>query len=371
MAESPDREITFRREEETDRADQNNFEDANETLDGPRTGAHGRGDGDFPRMHSTGSYRQNTDCPGDVHTMVPYKLSIKPETYDGVEDWEEYISHFEFCAELGRWGDHEKVLALAMALKGPARTFYISLSITERQTYQALVQRLSQRFGSTRQQNRWLSRLEMRKRGQGESIAALADDLRQMAQRAYSDLDSKAQEVLALNQLYKNVSSEVKYQCTNQECKTVTDAVEIIERYEAIIGDSTDKKRSTVRMISEDNYPEQNSQVATEYSKMTDTLNKLTRLVDNIGDRSNQTNRGYNKPGYTNRNNRKSLPCHFCGKTDHLIKNCTAYLKYKEEYRAKQHIQNSSNQTGNQRNQNTPATASRGNQGNFNTPLAH
>lgn len=367
MAESPEREITFRREQgETDRTDHNNFEDANETLDEPRAGAHGRGDGDFARIHGAELYRQNTDCPGDRNTMVPYKLSIKPETYDGVEDWEEYISHFEICSELGRWSDHEKVLALAMALKGPARTFYISLSMTEKQTYQALVQRLSQRFGSTRQQNRWLSRLEMRKRGQGESVAALADDLRQMAQRAYSDLDSKAQEVLALNQLYKSVSPEVKYQCTNQECKTVTDAVEIIERYEAIIGDSTDKKRSTVRMVSEENCPEQNT---AECNRMTDTLNKLTRLVDNLGDRSNQTNRGYSKSGYTNRNNRRSLPCHFCGKTDHLIKNCSAYLKYKEEYRAKQQTQNTSSSTGNQRDQNVTASTSA--QGNFNSPLAH
>ena len=90
----------------------------------------------------------------------------------------------------------------------------------------------------------------MRKRKPGESVAALADDLRQMSQRAYVDLDARAHEVLALNQLYKSVTPEVKYQCTNQGCETVAEAVEVIERYEAIIGDCSERKKQNVRMTT-------------------------------------------------------------------------------------------------------------------------
>jgi predicted RND superfamily exporter protein len=32
---------------------------------------------------------------------------------------------------------------------------------------------------------------------------------------------------------------------------TVSDAVEVIERYEAILGDTQEKKKSTVRMVNE------------------------------------------------------------------------------------------------------------------------
>jgi len=92
--------------------------------------------------------------------------------------------------------------------------------------------------------NRWLSRLEMRKRNPGESVAALADDLRQISQRAYVDLDARAQEVLALNQLYKSVTPEVKYQCTNRGSETVAEAVEVIEHYEAIIEDCSERKNA-------------------------------------------------------------------------------------------------------------------------------
>lgn len=360
MADSPDREINFRGAR-GDNRQEHDFEDANDTLEDQRQGAHGRRDCDVFAAHG-----RNKDDHGDGN-MVPYKLSIHPETYDGTEDWEEYISHFEICAELGRWRDHDKLLALGMALKGPARTFYISLTATERRTYDALLHRLSQRFGSTRQKSRWLNRFESRRRGQGESIAALADDLRQMAQRAYSDLDGTAQEVLALNQMYKNIPPEVKYQCTNQECTTVTDAVEVIERYEAIIGDVTEKKRQGVRMISE-----ASSEGATGSSKMDETINKLTRLVNNLDDRSHnqhhQTNRGYSRPGFNRGNITRPMACHFCGKTNHFIKNCEDYKKCKEEFLAQLSTQ-SSTRPAESKPRFTQAATMR-NQGNFNSPLA-
>ncbi|VDI51416.1 Hypothetical predicted protein [Mytilus galloprovincialis] len=193
------------------------FADANETLEEHRANVYAHGEGDVNREYGMSGQRGQRGINTDgFRYNNPHTVSIRPEPYDGGEDWEEYISHFEVCAELGRWRDADKVLALAAALRGPARTFYISLEQTEKRDYGILTQRLGLRFGSTRQQNRWLSRLEMRKRNPGEAIAALADDLRQMAQRAYIDLDARAQEVLALNQLYKSVTPEVKYQCTNQ-----------------------------------------------------------------------------------------------------------------------------------------------------------
>lgn len=149
MEEMPDREIILpRHAEQHDRLD-HNFEDANDTLEDARPGACGRGSGDFNETYRDGLNRRSGRSDGNQHT--PCKLSIKPETYDGIDDWEDYISHFEICAELGRWTEHEKVLALGMLLKGPARTFYISLTVPERQTYDVLIQRLGKRFGSTRQ----------------------------------------------------------------------------------------------------------------------------------------------------------------------------------------------------------------------------
>jgi hypothetical protein len=106
---------------------------------------------------------------------------------------------------------------------------------------------LAQRFGSVRQ-NKWLGKFEARKRQQGESIAALGGDLRQMAQKAYRKLDTLAQETLALNQLYKSVSLEMKSKCIDKECETVATVVDIVEKHEAIL--SLTIKRSQVLLDS-------------------------------------------------------------------------------------------------------------------------
>jgi hypothetical protein len=109
------------------------------------------------------------------------------------------------------------------------RTFFISLAKSERNNYETLLMKLGHRFGSLRQQNRWLARFESRKRQPGESILALGDDLCQIAQKAYVGLDSVGQEAIALNQLYKTNILEMKCRCLDRSCRTVTEAVDIIE----------------------------------------------------------------------------------------------------------------------------------------------
>lgn len=101
-----------------------------------------------------------------------------------------------------------------------------------------------------------MARLESRKRQPGESIAAL-DDLRRMAQKAYAGLDSNAQEATALNKLYKTITLEVKCRCMDRDCQTVSEAVDVIERYERILGDQTEKAKCSYRDCrdsSKDNY---------------------------------------------------------------------------------------------------------------------
>ena len=152
MSDSPDTEVAFRNPDNIEdtgaQGDDDRFYD---TVEDHGTYRRDRGEGDVPDIGkgAHGFNRIDLDGNGTYYpTGSSYRIAIKPESYDGVEVWEEYISHFDICAELGKWRDQDKVLALAAALKGPARTFYISLSQTEKRSYHILVQRLGQRFGS-------------------------------------------------------------------------------------------------------------------------------------------------------------------------------------------------------------------------------
>ena len=161
---------------------------------------------------------------------------IKPDTYDGTGLFDQYMSHFEDCAELADWDERTRVLVLASGLRGSARGFYMSLPDSDRRRFPTLVARLAARFGGSKHSSLWLGKLENRRRGKSESIASLADDLRQLCQKAYIEFDHASQERLALNQLYKLISTEMRCRCLDQNCQTLNDAVAVIERYESILG---------------------------------------------------------------------------------------------------------------------------------------
>ncbi|KAK3580653.1 hypothetical protein CHS0354_017923 [Potamilus streckersoni] len=265
-----------------------------------------------------------------IRLFPNYGPSLKPELFNGKECWEEYISHFENCAELCNWTKRDKVLFLAASLRGQARTYYMSLENEEKRSYDILVARLSQRFGSSRHQNRWLARLEMRKRQPSEPIAALGDDIRQMAQKAFCNLDSKAQESLALNQFCKILPTEMKCRCIDNNCETVADAVDVVERYEAILGDEYDKKKANVRAVGSNKTEHQGSNDNGRIGAMLQRIEKRLELLEkgstplkNVKDWINQIQNRYAP------RNEKRRTCFVCNSPDHFFRNCPTFIQCK------------------------------------------
>ncbi|KAK3592830.1 hypothetical protein CHS0354_019060 [Potamilus streckersoni] len=232
--------------------------------------------------------------------------------------------------QLCNWTKRDKVLFLAASLRGQARTYYMSLTNEEKRSYDILVARLSQRFGSSRHQNRWLARLEMRKHQPNEPIAALGDDIRQMAQKAYCNLDSKAQESLALNQFYKILPIEMNCRCIDKNCETVADAVDVVERYEAILGDEYDKKKANVRAVGSNETEHQGSNdngrigaILQRIEKRLELLEKGSTLLKNVKDWRNQIQNRHAP------RNEKRRTCFVCNSPDHFFRNCPTFIQCK------------------------------------------
>lgn len=268
----------------------------------------------------------DTNARGDIidnaRNSVLKALPMKPQTYNGDEDWEAYLSHFEICAELGRWSHQDKALSLAACLRGNAQVYYMTLKPAERSSYHGLTLKLGQRFGNTRQQPMWISRLEARTRRPNESIAELGDDLRRLAQRAYSNMNHDAREMLALNQLYKSVSPELKYKCISDNCTSVTKAVTIIEMYEGILGAETGK-RKYVRQVSANHEDSQASagQVVNntvDISALQGTIKQLQLCIERLTRQYNNQARGNQNLGDRN----GSRLCYICLSPRHLQRNC-------------------------------------------------
>lgn len=43
-------------------------------------------------------------------------MKMKPQHYDGSDDWEEYLTQFEILAEINQWNDVTKALYIAGSL---------------------------------------------------------------------------------------------------------------------------------------------------------------------------------------------------------------------------------------------------------------
>ena len=252
-------------------------------------------------------------------------IVIKPDPFTGEEDWEQYISHFEDCAELGQWNEKEMLLTLAASLKGQARIFYTSLPAVQKRSYRGLIISLEQRFGSARQQTRWLSKFQSRTKLYGESIAAFGDDLRLLARKAYSNLEPEAQEMLALQQFYKALSVEMRCRVMDRDCKTITAAVEVVERYEELLGDNTshNRRRDVVRQVNEslpDSSYKSSSRWDRSYVNSSDELHKTLKSIQY---RLDKIERRQGRPMNVPRT------CFNCQSPDHFIRDCPNRHKLK------------------------------------------
>lgn len=259
-----------------------------------------------PRNDSD-QYTRRHKGRGDHENQPPvFAHTIKPDTYEGSQCFEQYLSHFVDCAELSRWDPRTMVLVLSSSLRGAARTYYMSLPECERRDYYTLSTRLRERFGSSKHQSMWLNKLENRRRTRGESIASLGDDLRQLAQKAYYDLDCVAQERLALNQLYKLVSIDMKCRCIDHDCSTVNDAVAIIEKYESILGaPNLPQIRSLETTACSDNQVD---------NELRNTMRRIEARLDKI-----ETAYG---PQPRPAHDRNAKVCFRCHSPQHFYRNC-------------------------------------------------
>lgn len=75
---------------------------------------------------------ENESSREDNSTEKSGTVKMKPQDYDGNDDWEEYLTQFEIFAEINQWNDVTKALYLAGSLKGAARTIFNELKVTER-----------------------------------------------------------------------------------------------------------------------------------------------------------------------------------------------------------------------------------------------
>ena len=133
-------------------------------------------------------------------------VSIKMPRYNGTADWEAFHTQFELLADDGGWSVKVKVLQLAMCLSDEALSCLLLLSPEDRGDYAALVGALRRRFGQCVKPVLLRSELCNRRRKPGETLWALANDIKSLSRRAYAHMPPAVQSELVRDQFLQALS---------------------------------------------------------------------------------------------------------------------------------------------------------------------
>lgn len=125
------------------------------------------------------------------------KTYLKPIKYEGKTSFETFLANFENCAACNGWTNREKVYQLRGIVEGPAAE--ILLGFDQMATYAELIQELQTSFGNSGLELQYESQLRTRKRGKGESLQNLYQDVNRLSLLAYPGLKCKLRDRLSVD----------------------------------------------------------------------------------------------------------------------------------------------------------------------------
>src|SRR5688572_6137007 len=124
-------------------------------------------------------------------------MQIKPGRFDGTGSLESFLSQFEVCARHNRWTASDKVDFLRCSLEKAATQLLWDFGAQPDATYEQLVERLRQRYGTEGQAETFRTQLYYRRQRAGESLSDLLHEIRRLVVLAYPVPANETTEIIA------------------------------------------------------------------------------------------------------------------------------------------------------------------------------
>ena len=240
-------------------------------------------------------------------TVHPSKM-VFPEKYKGDSSWNDYLLHFEMCAEINHWGEEDKARYLAISLRGQAQRMFGNLSANARTNYRILVQKLEERFGTEGQSELFMSKLLTKTKGNKESYQELADNIGNLVSKAYPTASDYMIKILTLQNFIDAIPDvELRTKIKLAKFKDVREAVMLACEIEAInqtegvrtkvkrpavqqtrVDSSTDTSVRKNKATNNERKDQSSSVKKGEVSQLTDALSGLSNKLSDMQQRMNQ-----------------------------------------------------------------------------------
>ena len=127
------------------------------------------------------------------------KPPVLPELYTAEKSWDEWYDHFDSIATVCEWDDAVKLSWLRVWLSGRAATTLRRLPEETRVNFRHMIKALRKSFEPESKRELYMAELWTQMKKRNEDWAVYGEDLRQLADKAYPDLEDTARERFAMN----------------------------------------------------------------------------------------------------------------------------------------------------------------------------
>ena len=239
--------------------------------------------------------QRNSYHSGLSNSMSHPSSSPKVPTFDGTvsAQFRPWIIQFETIARHQGWTLGESVVRLVASLTGPAANLLIGMTMGQLDDYTFLVARLSRRYDPPEREEAHRAELRARTRRRNETADEFAENLRNLAQRAYTSADQNMLDNLVVERFREgHGNEELKKHLCLYPSTGLQDLIGACVRFETHveIGSRAHKSNEGLYTVQSNN----NTELTLE--EVTRTARKLGYTLRPWIDRQ-QGNRGFNNAG--------------------------------------------------------------------------
>ena len=153
---------------------------------------------------------QHSYHPGHTLSFARQSTSPKVPTFDGTNtaQFRPWIIQFEAIARHQGWTAGERVVRLVSSLTGPAANLLIGMTLGQLDDYNFLRTRLSRRYDPPEREEAHRAELRARTRRRNESADEFAENIKNLAQRAYPLADQNMLDNLVVERFREGHGNE-------------------------------------------------------------------------------------------------------------------------------------------------------------------